>query len=114
MTREIREFLSAAEDYWTVHQPLVWFTDGAGPPIEDLAERRLQALAECLPPRLRDMPVSNFLRGSVTANGEIGGPLVDEFVWFPLLVEEFDGDREAAEAAWALGQRPSARQGGAG
>lgn len=34
-------------------------------------------------------------------------PLEDEFLWFPLLVDQFGGDLEAAEAAWALGARPT-------
>jgi hypothetical protein len=36
-----------------------------------------------------------------------GRCLEEEFVWFPILVEEFDGNREAAEVAWALGLRPA-------
>ena len=29
-----------------------------------------------------------------------------QYVWLPLLVEEFGGDRDLAETAWALGQKP--------
>jgi hypothetical protein len=34
--------------------------------------------------------------------------LEDEFVWFPLLTEQFHGNEEAGEVAWSLGQRPLA------
>ena len=37
-------------------------------------------------------------------------PLEDQFVWLPILVDEFDGNIKAAEVAWALGQRPAAGQ----
>ena len=58
---------------------------------------RCEALAPLLPAR-----IAAQVRSTSQA-----ACLEDEFVWFRLLVEEFGGNREAAENAWALGQRPN-------
>jgi hypothetical protein len=31
----------------------------------------------------------------------------NRYVWMPLLTAEYDGDEEAAQVAWALGERPA-------
>ena len=61
--------------------------------------QQFQALKALLPPRLA---------ARIVAPKDLHVVLLeDEFVWFPLLVEEFDGNKEAAEVAWSLGQRPT-------
>ena len=65
----------------------------------------IAAEQDVLPPRLVDLSTEG-LETSSLAHRVIRPALLAEYVWFPLLVDEFDGDHEAAEAAWALGQRP--------
>lgn len=107
-TPEIRAYLAAREEanaaegrYYaaiTVSQALAGLGRAAQP-------RAGEALTACLPPRLRATYYTPAERDR----------LADHFVYFPLLVDQFDGDAEAAEAAWALGARPAGypEQGGA-
>ena len=62
-----------------------------------------EAYVAAFPPRIREHVVSSDFKSQCVINA-----MADELIWFPLLVDEFGQDREAAEAAWALGQRPSA------
>lgn len=67
-----------------------------------------EAFCRVLPPRIRAYWASiSWLDRHERGTG-FHLAFEDEYVWFPLLVNEFDGNREAAEVAWALGQRPAA------
>ena len=75
--------------------------------VEQL-EQRLHELEWALADALRAVvPVRlHRLTGSVWPT-VLHQSLADEFVFFPLLVEEHGGDKVAAEVAWALGARPA-------
>ena len=115
-TPEIRAYLEAAavlqaayrrwRDYIEAGQPEVW-DQLTVDPNHDLYEdcslaskRAAEALDACMPARLR-----GFLVESTGGSPGFGGALADEYVYFPMLVEEI-GDRAAAEKAWASGRRP--------
>ena len=69
--------------------------------LRDAKAEQFRALRALLPVAVSDR-IPTCDRGAA--------PLEDQFVWLPLLVDEFDGNIKAAEVAWALGQRPAAWQ----
>ena len=103
---EIQAYLEAKAEYLRASDESLRHSKGG---TENVSWRLLDAakdkseelLAACLPSRLRT-GVGKFFLSAYMAN-----ELENEFVYFPVLVDELGGNREAAEVAWALGQRPA-------
>jgi len=109
---EIQAYLAARNARYAVEE--AFFADGvmAAPErgldgcdaMVEAQTAQFDALKACVPARVASRITTGWLKGFGDTHAVL---LEDEFVWFPLLVDEFDGNQEAAEVAWHLGQRPN-------
>lgn len=95
MTPEIQAYLEACQSV-------------SDDPLDDTIHIEFEeAFCRLLPPRIRAYWASIGWRARVESGWGLHMAFADEYAYFPLLVDELGGNRDAAEVAWALGQRPA-------
>lgn len=80
----------------------------AGRALYGALDGQFRAIRDLLPPSMRAALPANAPHRRLFEEPFPVDWLEDEFVWFPLLLDQHGGDRSAAETAWALGMRPTA------